>query len=222
MTLIQKYYSDENSRSSVIRKSLQQQQKFWDYLSLFGKRKGHKRSYQYCNHLPTSTTNQWNKIWCVPTNKNDNFKYIFRKVVRSSSRNFFLITDDLEFFHQNNTFVYVSFLITGERRILKQIIVLLTFNFYIKRTNECRQHKRKDRNIWHQHRVSRKVWFSHNFFLFTPPPPPHSQKRESKRHQKRAQATDDETVGLMKLHRPPTEERRTQSVCVVEEGEHRM
>ena len=72
----------------------------------------------------------------------------------------------------------MSFL-TGERRISKQIIVLLTFNFYIKRTNECRQHKRKDRNIWHQHRVSRKVWFSHTFFLFTPPPPPHSQKQKA-------------------------------------------
>ena len=58
-----------------------------NYFWIFGKRKGHKRSYQYYYHLPTSTTNQWNKI-CVPT-KNDNFKYIFRKVMRSSSRNFF-------------------------------------------------------------------------------------------------------------------------------------
>ena len=41
-------------------------------------------------------------------------------------------------------------------------------------------------------------------------------------HQERAAQATDETVGLMKLHRPPTEERRTQSVCVVEEGEHRM
>ena len=64
--------------------------KIWDYFSIFGKRNGHKRSYQYCNHLPTSTTNQWNKI-CVPT-KNDNFKYIFRNVARSSSRNFFLLS----------------------------------------------------------------------------------------------------------------------------------
>jgi len=70
----------------------------------------------------------------------------------------------------------VSFL-TGERRISKQIIVLLTFNFYIKRTNECRQHKRKDRNIWHQHRVSRKVGFSHNFVLFTTPPHHHTAKK---------------------------------------------
>ena len=44
---------------------------FW----IFGKRKGQKRSYQYCNHLPTSTTNQWNKI-CVLT-KNDNLQVYF-------------------------------------------------------------------------------------------------------------------------------------------------
>ena len=50
----------------------------------------------------------------------------------------------------------------------------------------------------------------------------HHQKGESHIQERAAHATD-ETVGLMKLHRPPTtEERRTQSVCVVEEGEHRM
>ena len=49
-------------------------------------------------------------------------------------------------------------------------------------------------------------------------------QKKGKRHiQERAAQATDETVGLMKLHRPPiTEERRTQSVCVVEEGEHRM
>ena len=58
--------------------------KVLDYFLIFGKkRKGHKRSYQYCNHLPTNTTNQWKEI-CVPT-KNDNLQVYFRKVMRSSS-----------------------------------------------------------------------------------------------------------------------------------------
>ena len=48
----------------------------------------------------------------------------------------------------------------------------------------------------------------------------HHQKKGKRNIQERAAQATDETVGLMKLHRPPiTEERRTQSVCVVEEGE---
>ena len=66
--------------------------KVLDYFFIFGKRKGHKRSYQYCNHLPTNTTNQWREI-CVPT-KNDNLQVYFRKVMRSSSGNFFLLSLD--------------------------------------------------------------------------------------------------------------------------------
>ena len=57
--------------------------KVLDYFFIFGKRKGHKRSYQYCNHLPTNTTSQWREI-CVPT-KTDNLQVYFRKVMRSSS-----------------------------------------------------------------------------------------------------------------------------------------
>ena len=58
------------------------------------------------------------------------------------------------------------------------------------------------------------------FFVVAAAAPP----KKGKRHiQERAAQATDETVGLMKLHRLPiTEERRTQSVCVVEEGEHRM
>ena len=93
--------------------------------------------------------------------------------------------------------------------------VPIPLNIHIKHTKLCRQHnKRKDRNIWHHYRVSRKFWFSHNFFLLYTPPP-HSQKQKASKEStsngwwngwfdEASSTANWRTHVVMMVHVPPT------------------